>query len=152
MIFVYFLANPAILLRMVWRKTYISTANQTSFRTDLPEILKISRALNTASGLTGVLLVARGSYYQTLEGAKPDIDATYRRIRSDPRHDGLIILQDEAAEGRAFANWSMAHRDLPPDHRIAGLISQIAAGQAPAARTNIPAAELDILIASFLTV
>ncbi len=137
---------------MVWRKTYISTANQASFRTDLPEILKVSRALNAANVLTGVLLVARGSYYQTLEGAQADVAATFRRIRSDPRHNGLILLQDEPPEGRAFANWSMAHRDLPTDHRIAGLISQIAAGQAPAARTNVPAAELDILIASFLTV
>lgn len=137
---------------MVWRKTYISTANQTSFRSDLPAILKVSRALNAASGLTGVLLIARGSYYQTLEGAKADVAATFRRIRSDPRHDGIIVLQDEAAEGRAFAGWSMAHRDLPAVHQIAGLISQIAAGQKPAARTNIPAADMDVLIASFLTV
>lgn len=148
----YFLAIPAILLRMVWRKTYISTANQASFRTDLPKILTVSRALNAANGLTGVLLIARGSYYQTLEGAQADVDATYSRIQGDPRHGGLIVLQDEAAKGRAFASWSMAHRDLPPDHRIAGLISQIAAGQAPAARTNAPAVEMDILIASFLTV
>lgn len=137
---------------MVWRITYISTANQTSFRSDLPAILKASRPLNAANGLTGVLLIARGSYYQTLEGSKPDVAATFRRIRSDPRHDGIIILQDEAAEGRAFADWSMAHRDLPADHQIAGLISQIAAGQKPAARTNIPAADMDVLIASFLTV
>ncbi len=108
--------------------------------------------MNAASGLTGVLLVARGSYYQTLEGAKADVAATYSRIRRDPRHDGLIILQDEAAEARAFADWSMAHRDLPAEHQITDQISRIAAGQTPAARTNTPAAELDILISTFLTV
>ena len=122
---------------MLWHKTYISTASRASLRSDLPEILTISRALNGESGLTGVLLIARGSYYQTLEGEKPDVEAAFKRISRDPRHDGIIVLQDEAAEGRAFASWSMAHRDLPADHHIADLISQIIAGQRHRRRVRI---------------
>lgn len=137
---------------MLWRKTYVSTANRVSFRDDLPAILETSRARNDVEGVTGVLLIAGGSYYQTLEGDRSDVEATFKRISSDRRHDGMIALQDEAAAGRAFAGWSMAHRDLPANHRIADLIGQISPGQTLATRTNTAAKEIDILISTFLTV
>lgn len=136
---------------MFWRLTYISTERCRDLSTDLSAILKSSREANARNAITGVLLHSSGSFYQTLEGAKADVAATFERIKRDPRHDGFIVLQDEASERRAFAAWSMAHRDLPQEHSISGSIAQLAAGDRPAFRTEADARELDILITSFLT-
>ncbi len=137
---------------MFWRLTYISTVRSSDFAKDLAAILKQSREHNALHALTGVLLVAGGSFYQTIEGGKIDVDGIFERIKKDPRHDGLIILQGEASTTRAFGAWSMAHRDLPPDHEIANMINQVAAGDRQAHRTKATAEDTDILITSFLSV
>lgn len=137
---------------MLWRKTYISTARCDDIGRDLTEILKSSRNHNAKDGLTGVLLVSGGSFYQTLEGDRDQVDETFARISRDRRHNGIIALLAEAGDGRAFADWSMAYRDLPQGEEIANRITSIATGETPAHRTNTAAAELDLLISSFLTV
>lgn len=137
---------------MLWRKTYISTTRCDDIGQDLLAILNTSRTRNAEDGLTGVLLVSGGSFYQSLEGDNDHVDRTFARIARDRRHDGIIALMDEPCEQRAFAGWSMGYRDLPEGHTIASRIAGIATGQTPSHRTNAAAAELDILIKSFLTV
>ncbi len=137
---------------MLWRKTYISTSRCENLSEDLAAILDVSRKRNAETGLTGVMLVSGGSFYQTLEGNRNEVTQTFFRIASDMRHDGIIVLQDAACDYRAFASWSLAYRDLPQDHEIANRIARIAAGDKPAYRTNVMAAEMDILITSFLSV
>lgn len=137
---------------MFWRLTYLSTSRSRDIHADLASILETSRENNIRCGLTGVLLFSGGSFYQTLEGAKDDVLATFERIGQDVRHDGLIVLQDEASDLRAFAAWSMAHRDLPPGHEISNRIARLSAEETPAYRTRASAREMDILITSFLTV
>ncbi len=137
---------------MLWRKTYISTSRCNDNAADLIAILDVSRKRNSNNGVTGVLLVSGGSFYQTLEGDKNKVDETFVRITQDQRHDGIIVLLESACDNRAFATWSMAYRDLPQTTEIANKIGSIAKGDVPANRTNAAAADLDILIASFLTI
>ena len=137
---------------LLWRKTYISTSRCSDGPADLTAILDSSRRRNAGANVTGLLLFSGHSFYQTLEGAQDQVADTFARIICDHRHEGVIVLQDEACSDRAFAGWSMAHRDLPSNHEIAGKIDSITKGDTPAHRTNAVAAELDILITSFLTI
>ena len=137
---------------MFWRKTYISTARIDHGGADLANILDESRRNNHRDAVTGVLLFAGSSFYQTIEGYKDEVEQTFERIEMDNRHDGVIVLQSEPTRLRAFAAWSMAHRDLPSDHQISNRIAQLAAGAKPAFRTKVAAQEMDTLITSFLTV
>ncbi len=136
----------------LWRTTYISTARCDDIATDLVAILNAARKNIARNDVTGVLLFSRTSFYQTLEGEKDQVAETFARIVRDPRHDGVIILQDEACDGRPFSNWSMAHHDLPPVHEIANKIDSICKDDCAAHRTNVAAADQDILIKSFLTI
>ena len=135
---------------MFWRLTYISTIRCDDLGGELTAILDSSRNHNAANAITGVLLVAGGSFYQTIEGDRDDVAETFMRIRGDTRHDNIIVLQDEATSHRAFAAWSMAHRDLPTGHKLARKLARLSAGDKPAFRTLAAARDLDILITSFL--
>ncbi len=65
---------------MLWRKTYISTSRCENLSEDLAVILDVSRKRNVETGLTGVMLVSGGSFYQTLEGNRDEVTQTFFRI------------------------------------------------------------------------
>ena len=52
---------------------------------------------------------------QVLEGEEPTVRGLYRRIETDPRHRGLIVLLDGNQDTRQFPDWSMAFPDLDAD-------------------------------------
>jgi hypothetical protein len=73
----------------------------------LPGILQSAVRNNQLHGVTGMLLYHEGSLLQVLEGATQDVNETYRKIESDPRHHDLFLLDDFQVMTRDFANWSM---------------------------------------------
>jgi hypothetical protein len=78
----------------------------------LKDILAASVRNNEASGLTGMLLYAGGSFMQVLEGDEEAVDATLARISGDPRHHGVFEIDRSPIDERAFANWRMGFRRL----------------------------------------
>ena len=58
--------------------------------------------------ITGLLLYANGSFMQLLEGSKDRIDFLMERIKNDPRHRQVDVLQQGYIAERQFPNWSMA--------------------------------------------
>ena len=102
----------------LFHMAYISTASQFYNSVALRDMLKESNEHNAKSGITGMLLYKDGQFMQVLEGTEEAVKATFGRIRSDPRHHGIIILVQGPAEKRQFPGWSMAFRDLDlPDHQ-----------------------------------
>jgi hypothetical protein len=100
--------------------TYLSTAMEPFTEAELLELLETSRRNNHGAGLTGMLLYADGHFIQTLEGDRDDVEATFARISSDPRHrDILVALRDEV-DDRVFPQWSMGF-DAISEERAAGL-------------------------------
>jgi hypothetical protein len=97
---------------MIQSLVYVSSATELFDRSELDDILAVSRRNNAAVGLTGMLLYKDGNLMQVLEGDEQAVRATYTRISADPRHRGLIVLLDERAEQRDFEDWTMAFRDL----------------------------------------
>lgn len=87
---------------------YLSTAAHPPGAGELDAILSASRRNNLARNVTGMLCHYDGSYLQFLEGEADDVDAIYRRIQGDRRHEAMIQLYRRPVAERLFGEWSMA--------------------------------------------
>lgn len=97
---------------------YLSSATNLFPRSELDDILGISRRNNKALGVSGILLYKDGNLMQLLEGEKRAVVDLYAKISRDPRHHDLTMIWDGTQEQRQFPSWSMAFRDLDgPDAR-----------------------------------
>jgi hypothetical protein len=70
--------------------------------------------------VSGMLLYEKGSFFQVLEGGAVDVHNVYSRIRQDPRHGRVMVLNEREIPKREFAEWSMGfvtlgdrRRELP---------------------------------------
>ncbi|MGJ7486866.1 BLUF domain-containing protein [Variovorax sp. LT2P21] len=95
---------------MLIRLVYASRSHNQSAQ-DLPAILEWSRRVNPDLGVTGVLCYLDGVYMQYLEGEESAVDALFKRIQTDERHQGVTPLERRAIAKRAFPEWSMALLD-----------------------------------------
>jgi hypothetical protein len=75
---------------------------------DLLSILASARRNNGIDGVTGLLWADKDSYLQVLEGPPESVDLAFKRISSDPRHTGIIVLDERLTTDRVFADWAMA--------------------------------------------
>lgn len=132
---------------MLAQVVYISSATKTFEQDELELLLERARRRNDQCGVSGVLLFDDFSFLQVLEGIPGDVGRIIDRIRRDPRHVGMTIVQDQSISERDFGDWSMAFaragdgvvdrmrgaRKLEP-----GLIRSIAAGLSlPASSTFV---------------
>lgn len=86
---------------------YASRATQPFDEADLRALLQKSRFNNSRDGISGMLTYVKGMFFQMLEGPEDRVEAAYRRISSDPRHDSLRRIQSLRIEKRHFPQWTM---------------------------------------------
>ena len=98
------------IFRMLRQVVYISSATQHFSAEALEELLARARANNERHGITGILLYHDLSFLQIVEGTRDDIDRLMARIKRDPSHTSLRIVQDESISERDFKSWAMACR------------------------------------------
>jgi hypothetical protein len=96
------------LLRLV----YVSSATRLLSDAELTDLLRTTRRNNPVHDITGMLLYRSGNFLQVLEGPPDSVEATFARIRRDPRHHNLIVLSREPHARRAFPRWAMGFRHL----------------------------------------
>jgi hypothetical protein len=89
---------------------YISTVSPSEM-VNLIAILAVARRNNSANDITGLLMFNGKRFLQVLEGPSEAIDATFERIRRDPRHRGQVLLARKTIPQREFGDWSMGFRD-----------------------------------------
>jgi hypothetical protein len=101
---------------------YVSSAVTPFSRQEQENLLSQCRERNLRDGITGLLLYKDGNFMQMLEGDKGAVEASFQRIKTDPRHHGIIRLIQGEVSSRDFSDWSMGFRDLgsPQIERIAG--------------------------------
>ena len=92
--------------------TYVSASSELYNKNELMDILEASRRNNPKYNITGMLLYRSGYFIQALEGEERDVDAIYEKIKQDPRHQNILVVQKEAIEERAFGEWSMGFQNL----------------------------------------
>ncbi len=94
------------------RLTYISTVLRGLPEITTRNIVEESRTNNRRAGVTGMLISDGTRFLQALEGSEAAVDATFERIRADPRHCACVLLDRGPITARAFAGWDMAWQPL----------------------------------------
>lgn len=94
---------------MIFQLIYSSWAAPDLAMADLAGMLAESRIRNRARGITGVLVLVDGVFFQILEGEKDAVIELMETIKRDPRHSGVKVYRDRETDERAFASWSMAY-------------------------------------------
>lgn len=94
---------------MPFQLIYSSWAAPDLDMADLTAMLAESRTRNQTSGITGVLVLVDGVFFQILEGEKGDVIDLTKKIIRDPRHHGVHVYSERETDQRAFASWSMAY-------------------------------------------
>ena len=96
--------------------TYVSAAKRQLTSEELGELLTTCRVKNASLHVTGALLYQDGNFMQVLEGDQNTVEALFKTIKLDSRHQQVIVmLRGETAE-QQFSDWSMAFRDLTGAH------------------------------------
>jgi hypothetical protein len=103
----------------VFALVYVSTATIRWSDTDLDQLLQRSRKNNFIAEITGLLLFKDGNFMQILEGAKDAVLKLLAKIRSDARHQGLMVIFDEETSHREFKDWSMGFKNVGPGETLA---------------------------------
>jgi hypothetical protein len=97
------------------RLLYVSRAVGPQTTTMTTSILAQAQAHNQAQGITGVLCQGQGFFFQVIEGERSRVNALYRRISADVRHQDVDLLHYEEINERRFGQWSMALIHLSVD-------------------------------------
>lgn len=101
---------------------YVSAARHAFTPHELEALLEKSRANNSRDGVSGVLVYRDGDFLQVLEGPEEAVRRTYERIARDPRHGGVIVLDESAIAQRQFGEWSMGFRRVNAAERPTGFV------------------------------
>ena len=119
---------------------------------ELELLVAVSRVHNATVGITGMLLYLDGNFIQVLEGSHTEVVRLYDRIRSDPRHLGIMTLVQGNVSKRAFPDWSMGYQRLSrTSGQAAEAFDLTRAGLAERLPPDIPP-DVGRLISSFVTV
>ncbi len=104
---------------MCYRIVYCSRNNiegsPEEVKAKIGSLLLISRRNNALSGITGALLFNGDAFAQLLEGPQEAVEKAFERIRWDPRHSDIVIMEQSNNAERYFSQWAMAYAD---DHTI----------------------------------
>ncbi len=86
---------------------YISKSALSLGSDDLDRIHHSAINLNVLDGITGLLVYNGAHFLQIVEGMPDAIDDLIIRLRRDPRHSELTIVEEGLILKRNFPDWSM---------------------------------------------
>ncbi|MCA6078708.1 BLUF domain-containing protein [Fulvivirga sedimenti] len=89
---------------------YVSQRNSTCTQEEIDKILAACERNNSHSDATGVLLYSDTKFVQYLEGNYKSIIALYDKIKKDPRHKNVVLVQMGQTEKRLFPSWQMGSK------------------------------------------
>lgn len=88
---------------------YSSRARDDLSAGDLEAILESARRNNARLGITGVLILSDGVFFQAIEGETEVLDVLLERILADPRHEDAKVFRRAPIGERNFGEWKMAY-------------------------------------------
>jgi hypothetical protein len=99
---------------------YVSKAVRPMASTDLLQLLVKAKASNDILRITGMLLYIEGKFLNTIEGRfiqviegrQQDINVTFNKIKTDPRHTNVSMLNLSTISKRNFKDWSMGFKSI----------------------------------------
>ena len=102
----------------MYRLVYVSAATVAFSKADLLDLLTKARDKNQKAGITGMLLYHDGDFLQLIEGERSAVQSLFEVIKADPRHSGTIVVDEEEADERVFADWCHRRINTPQFGRL----------------------------------
>lgn len=87
---------------------YVSRAAPGLDADDLDKIHHSAVNLNALDGITGLLVYNGSHFLQIVEGASDAIDDLLERLRRDPRHSDIQVVDETMVDAISFPDWSMS--------------------------------------------
>ncbi|WP_407333491.1 BLUF domain-containing protein [Enterovibrio sp. 27052020O] len=94
------------------RLIYASAATVDFTESKLMQLLGKARSNNEKENVSGLLLYAKGNFFQILEGQEEVVEKLYHRIEQDDRHHRVVVIDRSEITQRIFPNWSMGFKNL----------------------------------------
>jgi len=91
------------------RIIYRSLAAPGLDRAELFRLLYHARVANESRGMSGVLLQSDDRLLQVLEGPTWKLMAVFDKIRRDPRHIGVEVIDERSINEAIFPRWAMRY-------------------------------------------
>ncbi|MEM7635657.1 MAG: BLUF domain-containing protein [Pseudomonadota bacterium] len=96
--------------RLIYRSRSLLSEQSGNVDVGLSEILRVARSNNRKHDITGALMMYEHKdwFAQVLEGNETEINTLFERIRKDPRHKNVEVIEAGNAPARLFGKWAMA--------------------------------------------
>ena len=104
---------------MMVQLIYTSAAVRDLSDDELAHILSASVRNNQKTNITGLLLYAKGTFLQVIEGESDVIDELIATIKLDPRHRDIEELMRTQIREPEFSQWHMGYRALSKGDALA---------------------------------
>jgi hypothetical protein len=95
-------------LPLLFNLVYCSRAAAHVDAAMVDQIIATSHRNNPRLGITGILVIGEGLFFQWLEGPRASVMGLMSRIRADDRHGQVVTLSEvEESSERLFPQWAM---------------------------------------------
>lgn len=92
----------------LFNMAYVSRAKPGLGADEVGRIAARSSEWNARHGVTGLLVLGTGLFFQWVEGPRDELEGLMGRIEADPRHEGVTFLSRLAeSRERMFPEWGM---------------------------------------------
>ena len=126
--------------RLLFNLVYASTVADGVSSADVDNIISASHHNNSLAGITGILVLGSGIFFQWIEGPKEEVMSLVKLIETDRRHELMTVLStDEEIRERIFPSWDMELVDA--DH-----IQEVLQDALETARDDRSVAALQLLL------
>ena len=126
--------------RLLFNLVYASTVTDGVSSADVDDIISASHRNNSLVGITGILVLGGGIFFQWIEGPKEEVMSLVKLIQTDRRHESMTVLStDEEIRERIFPSWDMELVDA--DH-----IQEVLQDALEAARDDRSVTALQLLL------
>ena len=102
----------------IYQLVYASKSVEYFTERDLIEILQKSRKNNKEISITGALVYNKGYFLQMLEGEQVVVEALFKKIAQDARHEKISRFYQGKAPTRIFPDWYMGFFQHEADENI----------------------------------
>jgi blue light- and temperature-responsive anti-repressor len=93
-------------MEMLYSSLYLSKATQKFTGNQINKLVQQANMHNEKAGITGFLCYQKGYFVQYIEGEKQQLELLVESIKSDDRHEILILLENPIKSVR-FKDWGM---------------------------------------------
>jgi len=97
---------------MLSQLVYVSNRKPNCTNEEIGKILDACKKNNPPLNVTGVLLYNDKKFIQLVEGDAKIIMDLYNKIKSDDRHERVMMLSYSPIKEKAFPSWHMGSRDV----------------------------------------